>query len=97
MEDGIVEVGIDTEIMKFEDGTWVLYGNGKEPLALNTSASQALDFAISYGVQRGLEQYLAEVRKEYTDKKSLLEAEEDYYYILDICKTESFVDIKTQF
>ena len=27
MEDGIVEVGIDTEIMKFEDGTWVLYGN----------------------------------------------------------------------
>jgi len=38
---------------------------------------------------------LEQVKKEFDDVQVLREAEEDYYYILDVCKTKGFVDINT--
>ena len=82
------------EIMKFEDGTWILYGEEDvEPFALNGSASRALELALQYGEQEGLEQYLREVGSQFTDIQVLREAEEDYHYTLDVCKTGGFVNI----
>lgn len=97
MENGFVRIRDEVEVMKFEDGTWILYLKGGEPFVLNSSASQALDFALQYGVQEGLEQYLIEIRKEFSNEQILQEAKEDYYYTLDICKTECFVDIENGF
>ena len=94
MEDGIIRIQDGIEIMKFEDGTWILYGKENiEPFALNGSASRALELALQYGVQEGLEQYLQEVRNKFTAIQVLREAEEDYYYTLDVCKTRGFVNI----
>ena len=84
------------EVMKFDDGTWIIYGEEKEDsFILNGSASRALELALQYGIQEGFKVYLEQVKKEFDDVQVLREAEEDYYYILDVCKTKGFVDINT--
>lgn len=97
MERGTVFLREEVEVMKFEDGTWILYNPEKkeqeEPLVLNKSASDALNYALEFGVTEGLQNYLEEVENEFSGTLVLQEAAEDFYYTLDICKTMGFVDI----